>query len=244
LLGLFAAAASLLVIWLRVEGRAAEPLIDLTMLRLRAVWTTNAAGLLIGVAMFGAMVLVPQLALMPESTGYGFGTSVTGAGLMLLPAPLGMLLTSPVAGRISHRLGPKVPLVVGALLTAVSFVALAGLHAQTWQVCAATALMGVGMGFAYAAMPTLIIEAVPASQTGVATGTNTVVRTIGGAVGSQLVAAIVASSVLASGLPAERGFTLGFAVSAAALAGAVLVALAVPGRRRPEPALAPAVAMD
>ena len=56
------------------------------MMRGRAVWTTNLTGLLLGFGMFGSFILIPQLVQLPESTGFGFGATVTEAGLFLLPS--------------------------------------------------------------------------------------------------------------------------------------------------------------
>jgi hypothetical protein len=93
----------------------------------------------------------------------------------------------------------------------------------------------VGIGLAFAAMANLIVEAVRADQTGVATGMNTIARSIGGALGSQVVASILSASVVAAtGLPREHGFTVSFYVAAGALALGTLVALAIPGREAAE----------
>ena len=91
-------------------------------------------------------------------------------------------------------------------------------------------VMGVGIGLAFASMVNLIVEAVPADQTGIATGMNTIVRTIGGAIGSQVAAVIVTATVASSGLPTEHGFTIAFAALAVALGIGFLAALLVPGR--------------
>ena len=72
-LGLFAAAAVLVLAWIRVEERAPVPLVDMRMLRLRGVWTTNLATLLIGYGMFSTFILVPQFVELPRSTGFGSG---------------------------------------------------------------------------------------------------------------------------------------------------------------------------
>ena len=105
-------------------------------------------------------------------------------------------------------------------------------HARRWEIYVATALLGVGIGLAFASMANLIVEAVPREQTGVASGMNTIMRSIGGAVGAQISASIVAASAVAHGLPTSRGFTVGFAASALALVAALVAALAVPGRLR------------
>ena len=66
----------------------------------------------------------------------------------------------------------------------------------SWEIYVAMLVMGVGIGFAFGSMANLIIESVPAQQTGVATGMNTIVRSIGGAIGSQVSAGIVTATLL------------------------------------------------
>ena len=101
---------------------------------------------------------------------------------------------------------------------------------ETLEILLGSALLGVGIGFAYSAMANQIVESVPSEQTGVATGMNTIMRTIGGSLGATVSAVLLASSVGAGGLPREQGFTLAFAASALALAAAVFAAFAVPRR--------------
>ena len=61
--------------------------------------------------------------------------------------------------------------------------------------------MGVGIGLSYASMANLIVSAVRADQTGVATGMNTIMRTVGGAIGGQGTAVILSASITADGPP-------------------------------------------
>jgi len=92
-------------------------------------------------------------------------------------------------------------------------------------------LIGIGLGLAFAAMPNLIVQAVPHAQTGAATAINTIARVVGGAVGIQICATIVAQHI--SGplrLPAERGFVIAFWLCAAGSLGACVIAMFVPGR--------------
>jgi EmrB/QacA subfamily drug resistance transporter len=227
-LGLFAVAAAVFPLWVWAEARSAAPLVDMRMMRLRPVWTTNLAALVIGFGMFASFVLVPQFVELPESTGFGFGASVTQAGLFMVPATLGMLLVGPISGRLSTTVGSKVPLVLGALVSCLAFILLAVAHSSSWEIYVAMLVMGVGIGFAFGSMANLIIESVPANQTGIATGMNTIVRSIGGAIGSQVSAGIVTATLASDGLPTERGFTLAFVVAGAALAVGVFVALRVP----------------
>jgi EmrB/QacA subfamily drug resistance transporter len=231
-LGLFAIAAVVFPAWIWVESRSEAPLVDMRMMRLRPVWTTNLAALVIGFGMFASFILVPQFVELPVSTGFGFGASVTEAGLFMVPATLGMLLVGPVSGRLSATVGSKVPLLLGALASCLAFVMLALAHGSSWEIYVAMLVMGVGIGFAFGAMANLIIESVPARQTGVATGMNTIVRSIGGAVGSQVSAGIVTATLASSGHPTERGFTIAFGVAAGAQAVGFLVALCVPAPAR------------
>ena len=78
-------------------------------------------------------------------------------------------------------------------------------------------------------MANLIVEAVPARQTGVASGMNTVMRTLGGAVGAQIAATLIADHVR-HGIPLVGGFTLAFAFCAGSLVVSVIATLAIPGR--------------
>ena len=94
---------------------------------------------------------------------------------------------------------------------------LAFAHGQEWEIYVATALMGVGFGLAFSAMSALVVAAVPASQTGVASGMNANIRTIGGSIGAAAMASIVTAQLEPSGLPEESGYTTGFAVMAAGL---------------------------
>ena len=230
-LGLIVAAVVLAAVWIRTETRAASPLVDMRMMRLRGVWTTNLAGFLLGFGMYSAFVLIPQFVQTPTSTGYGFGSSVTQAGLFLIPSTLAMMFASPFGGRLSGRFGSKVPLVLGSTITLLSFVLLAVAHTQHWQIYLASLLLGIGIGFAFASMANLIVEAVKPEETGVATGMNTVMRTVGGALGGQVAASILAANLLADGIPKQEGYTLSFVIMAIALAAGVVASFAVPGRQ-------------
>jgi EmrB/QacA subfamily drug resistance transporter len=227
-LGLFTVAAALVPVWVWAESRSRAPLVDMAMMRLRPVWTTNLAALVLGFGMFASFVLVPEFVELPSGGGFGFGASVTQAGLFMVPATLGMLLAGPVSGRLSSTVGSRVPLLLGAFISCLAFVILAAAHGSRWEIYVAMLVMGVGIGFAFASMANLIVESVPVHQTSVATGMNTIVRSIGGAIGSQVSAGIVTATLAANGAPTERGFTIAFAAAAVALAIGFVVALRVP----------------
>lgn len=226
--GLLIAALVLLGAWINNEQRAREPLVDMTMMRIRGVWTVNAAAFLVGAGMYSSFILIPQFTEMPRSAGFGFHASVTQAGLFMLPATMMMLIASPLAGRLANRVGARVPLIAGSLATCLAFTFLAFTHDQRWEVYVGAAILGVGIGLAFASLANLIVEAVRPEQTGVATGMNTVMRTLGGSVGSQIGASVIAATVVGPALPTEDGFTMAFIVAASACALAAIASLAVP----------------
>jgi MFS family permease len=241
-LGVLAGGAAVLVAWVWSEARSVDALVDMRMMRVRGVWTTNAVALLLGFGMYASFILLPELVETPARAGYGFGASVTGAGLFLVPSTIAMLVVGAQTGRLERRFGSKPPLLAGAAVTAASYVVLALARGERWQIYLAALLLGSGIGLAFAAMVNLIIENVGPAQTGVATGMNTVTRTVGGAFGGSVVASILASTVR-RGYPSAHGYTVAFAGCALALALGVVVGLAIP-QRRPAEAFAPHPAGD
>ena len=104
---------------------------------------------------------------------------------------------------------------------------------QQWSIYGASGLLGIGIALGFASMANLIIDAVPAEQTGVATGMNTNIRNIGAALGSGIATSLVVSGLLPDGFPKEHGYVLAFAVSGLALVVAALAALTIPKRTIP-----------
>jgi EmrB/QacA subfamily drug resistance transporter len=228
--GLFVASVVLIALWIAAEVRAEEPLVDMKMMRIKGVWTTNLVGFLLGVGMYSAFILVPQLVELPTSTGYGFGATVTQAGLYLLPCTMMILVAGSLAGQLEARFGSKPPLIAGAVASGASFLLLAFDHSHKIDVYISMTLLGIGIGLAFASMANLIVQNVRQDQTGVATGMNTVMRTIGGAVGGQVVASLLANHLAADGLPLDKGFTVAFIFCTAALALAIAAGTMIPGR--------------
>jgi EmrB/QacA subfamily drug resistance transporter len=231
-LGLLAGAVVLGAAWMTAELRAATPLIDMQMMRRTAVWTNNLVALLIGVGMYATFAFLPEFVQTPAAAGYGFGASITRSGLMLLPATITMFIVGMLAGRLARQLGGKVLVIAGCLTGCAAMAILAFAHAQQWEIYLSTALMGIGFGLVFSAMSALVVAAVPASQTGVASGMNANIRTIGGSIGAAVMASIVTSQLAPSGLPKESGYTTGFAVMTGGLVLAALAGLLIPSARR------------
>ncbi len=230
--GLLVAAVVLFGAWVLAEARAKSPLIDLRVMRLPAVWTTNTAALLFGAGMYAVWSYLPGFVQTPSAAGYGFGSSVTGAGLLMLPMLVAMFLAGVVSGRLEPVVGAKPLLTTGAALGAVSCAMLALWHGQQWQIAVAAGVFGLGIGLAFASMANLIVQNVPAAQTGAATGMNANIRTIGGSIGAALMTSLVTGSLQPSGLPYASGYTHGFTLLACLCLAAALAALLVPAGRR------------
>ncbi|MFB4301348.1 MFS transporter [Actinomadura sp. NTSP31] len=229
--GLFAGSAAALAVFTAAELRVRAPLVDLRALRGRGPLTTNLATLVVCVAMFGSITLVPQFVQAPRTSGYGFGLSASAAGLLMVPMAALMLLAGPAAPRIARRAGSRVPLQAGTVCAVAAFALLAWAHGALWEVYLACAVIGVGYGLAFASIGNLVVENAAPGQTGAATGVNTIVRTVGAAIGAQLVTAILAARTASAGAPAaESGYTAAFAVLTVTGAIALVIAAAIPRR--------------
>ncbi len=227
-IGLIAAAVVIGVVWVMVELRSREPLIDMRMMRLPAVWTNNLVAFLFGIGMYSVIGFLPQFLQTPKSTGYGFGASIIQSGLYLLPLTVTMFIFGMLSGRLAAAIGSKAAVIIGSCFSAVSYLMLAFAHTQPWEIYLASTLLGVGLGLAFSAMSNLIVQAVVPSQTGVASGMNANIRTIGGAVGAGIMSSIVTSTLLHSGYPSASGYTRGFAFLAAMTVIAIIAAIFIP----------------
>ena len=237
-LALLAAGLAVCAVWIVVEMRSRNPLIDMTMMRVRGVWTANLAAFLLGGGLYAWFLLIPQFAQLPTSTGFGYGASVVAAGLYLLPCAVGMGVLGSLAGRVERRFTSRRALIAGAAISAVACGWLTLTSRHPYDMLVSSALLGVGIGLAFSALGNLIVQAVPPSQTGVASGMNTVLRTLGGALGGGIAATFVAGRVV-HGLPALVGFTATFAMAALFLAGCVVAGLLIPAPARAVAALQP-----
>jgi EmrB/QacA subfamily drug resistance transporter len=220
-------------LWIVVEVRSSVPLVDMSMMRLRGVWTTNLAAFLLGAGMYASFIVLPQFAQLPKSTGFGFGASIVVSSLYLLPCALVMGALGTVAGRVARRFGSKSAMIVGAGISAVAFAWLLVAHRHPYDFLIGATLLGVGIGLAFAALGNLIVQAVPATQTGVASGMNTVMRTLGGALGGQLSATFIVDHQ-AHGHPTVTGFTATFLMATLFLVVCVFASALVPTERAAE----------
>ncbi|MGW5156952.1 MFS transporter [Nonomuraea wenchangensis] len=235
-LGLFAAAAVVLVLWGVMELRLETPLVNLRTTARPAALFTNLASIMVGASFLVVSLVLPQLLQMPTSTGHGFGQSMVVAGLCMVPLGLTMLLTAPLYPRLSAALSPKAALILGMMVIALGYGAGLGLLSAPWQSLVITAILGVGIGLAYSALPALIADAAPASEAGSANALNALMRSIGSSVASAVIATVLAGTahqVNGVTVPTLHGFRVSFLVATGAMAIGLLAAFFLPGPRPP-----------
>ena len=227
-LGLLVTSSVVLVLWVWLENRASSPLVDMQMMRITSVWTTNLVSFLFGMGLYAAMAFLPEFLQTPTTSGYGFGYSTAVSGLFLVPLTAGMFVFGMYSGRIANRFGSKFAVVLGSAISCVGYFLLAFFHTNAVEILVVSALLGIGLGLAWSAMSNLIVQAVPMAQTGIASGMNSNIRTIGGAIGAGVMSSIITSTIVHEQIPTEVGYVHGFIFLGAATLVATLVALLIP----------------
>ena len=226
---------AVLLVWGWYELRIPEPLLDLRVAARPAVLLTNIASVAMGFSLFASNVIYPQILELPESAG-GFGLSLIAASLVVMPAGIMMMLLSPFSGRLARTVGPRLLLILGAVSLIVPYGYTLLFSAEVWQLVVANILIGVGIGFGYAAMPMLIMRAVPATETGASNGLNALFRSLGTSTAAAVVAAVLAANTVNVGgmpTPTPAAFTTSFVLGGLAAVVALVVAAFIPRRQNP-----------
>ncbi|SDK95538.1 MFS transporter [Nonomuraea jiangxiensis] len=242
-LGLLAAAVVVLLAWGWWELRNRDPLVDLRVTARPQVLLTNLASIVVGFSMYAQSLIVIQILQLPTATGYGLGQSMLAAGLWMAPSGLMMMIISPIGARLSAARGPKITLIVGSLIMAVGYGSSLALLGSTWGLLIVTCLCNIGVGFAYGAMPALIMGAVPLSDTAAANSFNSLMRSIGTTVSAAVVGVVLSQMTVRFGpvtLPSETGFRTGMLIGCVAAVVAAAVTMTLPARRAEATAAAPA----
>ena len=232
-LAVFSGSAIVFVVWGLYQLRAGDPLIDLRTSARRPVLMTNLASIAIGFAFFATTATLPVVLESPAASGAGFGLPLLLASLCLMPLGIVMFLVSPLAGQLSQRHGPRTSLLVGGLIVTIGYLVATIWFDQLWHVLMLSTIMGLGIGFAYAAMPNLIMRSVPPTDTGAANGLNAVMRTVGSSTAAAVVGMILSTqTVVLPGLevPSRSAYAWVFAVGAAVSLVGVVLTLLIPRR--------------
>ncbi|MET9593214.1 MFS transporter [Streptomyces sp. NPDC006516] len=235
-LGLFAVAVVSLGLWGFYELRTRDPLVDLRTTARPRVLLTNVSSILVGVGMYSFMLIAPQLLQFPEATGYGLGQSMLAAGLWMAPGGVMMMIVSPLGGKLINARGPKIALVLGALVISLGYGLSLFLMGSAWGLMLVGIVINSGVGLAYGAMPALIMSSVPLSETAAANGFNTLMRSLGTTIGSAVIGVVLAQMTIDLGgfsLASEDGFRVGLMIGCGVALVAAAVASAIPGLVRP-----------
>ncbi len=201
IVALAVAGVVLLVGFVLVERRAAEPIVPLTLFRNRIFTVTSAIGFVVGFALFGAVTFLPLYLQIVKGHG------PTQAGLLLTPMMAGVLVTSIASGQLITRLGRYKPFpIAGTALMTLAMALLTGIGVTmpTWQTELYMLVLGLGLGMTMQVLVLAAQNAVPYELLGVATSGSTLFRQVGGSVGVAIFGAIFANrlaSELADALP-------------------------------------------
>jgi MFS family permease len=234
-LGTIIGGAVVLLLWGWFELRTTSPLIDLRVAARRTVLLTNLASVTVGFAFFASTVVLPQLLEAPTTTGVGLGQTMLVASLCLMPSGLIMWAMSPVAARLTRARGARTSLLLGIAIIAVGYLVAIFLMSEVWHTIVIATAIGFGVGFAYAAMPNLIMSAVPATETAASNGLNSVMRTLGSTVASAVLGVVLSTNLVTVGdvtTPSASGFQIAFVISAVAAAVGVVFAVFIPRHHR------------
>ncbi|NKY98081.1 MFS transporter [Nocardiopsis alborubida] len=232
-LGLTAFSAVALVVWIPLQLRTREPMVNLRTAFRRPVLLTNVSSYFVGFAMFLNSLVTTQELQVPVETGYGLALPVAVAGLAMVPGGLMMLVFSPVASRMLNRWGGKPTLVTGGAIMGLTYLWRVFNADTVLEVMLGTMLVSIGTAIAFAAMPSLVMASAPRSETASANGLNTLVRSLGTSSGSAVVALVFASLTVDVGgtvFPSAQAMDLSHWLGVASCLVSVLVGAFVPGR--------------
>jgi MFS family permease len=189
----------LLVAFVLVERRAAEPVLPLWLFSRRVLVTASLSGAVIG----GAMMVVTTF--IPLFVKAVLRLDTTHAGMAVTPMLVGWPIASTVSGRLIPRLGFRLPVRLGLALTLIAalILALYGERGGLRQLQLISALFGVGMGFANTALLIAVQTSVAWGERGVATASTMFFRTIGGAVAVSATGGVLNAALSGAGAPAD-----------------------------------------
>jgi MFS family permease len=230
-LGLIVGGLVLCALWVAIEVRSREPLIDMAMMRTRGVWTTNVVAVMFGGGMYASIAIYPELAQLPRSTGFGYGASITTTGLYLLSETIAATIFGGLMGKLAARFGSKPTLTAGCVTMTAAFAVMLVQRDHPIDMIISAGLIGAGLGIGFAALSDLSVHAVRPEQTGAASGMNTVMRMIGGAIAGQLCVTLIARRLAPDGLPTSTGFGQALWLLTGLLVVATLASLLIPGQR-------------
>jgi len=178
----FAAAAGLAILFVWQEGRAAQPMLPLSLFRRRMFALTALVGLLVNVAIYG-LIFVFSLYFQRIN-----GLSPFATGLAFVPMLGAVLPVNLIAPRVAERIGAPATIAAGAALSAFGCLALLGMAPGTsyWAVCAQLIALSAGLGLLVPPLTSTLLGSVEKSRSGIAAGVLNATRQTGSVLGVAL----------------------------------------------------------
>lgn len=224
---LLLASAAVFTIWARYQSRTTEPMVDLTMMRHRSMWSAVVIGVVFGFTYGAVVYLLPQQLAAPAESGFGRGASTSAIGILLCIGYGAAVIASVISGKLAQRVGTKAIAVAGVALLGLS--GAVGVFATTmWQIVVVLILAGTGVAAASTAVFVISADSAPADRVGVTTAIVTIARSLGSAVGTQIAAGIIARATSSGGLPQHSAFATAFGVAAIVAIVGLVVAVTMP----------------
>jgi len=205
IIGLIVGTAIAAFAFVMVERAASEPIMPLHLFRDRNFVLTTIAGLITGIAMFGALAYLPTYLQMVT------GVNATEAGLLMIPMMAALLVASIVSGQLVSRTGRYKWLpIVGTSIVAVALVLMSTMTPSLAIpiLCLYLAVMGLGLGMSMQILILIVQNSFPAREVGTATASNNYFRQIGASLGAAIVGSLFVAkltTLLAERMPAGSG---------------------------------------
>ena len=223
IVALFASGASLLVLFLWVERRAASPVVDLLLFKRRSYSAAISAAILQFFGLSAVIILMPFY--LVQARGY----STLEAGGISAALPIAMLLFSPISGSLADRFAPRVIATIGIAFSAGGLLFLATIDADTSVAGIAVRLFIIGTGAAIFSSPntSTIMSSVPPERLGTASASQTTARTFGNSIGIAVATALFSTQAASYALARSETGLADPAVASDALVSGIRLALLV-----------------
>lgn len=222
-----------LLLWGWYQLRANDPLLDLRVAARPAVLFTNIAAIGMGFALFSSNVTFPQMLELPVETGSGLGLDMFSAALVVASSGVMMMVISPLSGWLERTVGPRLLFTVGTAAIVLAYVFVLIWSTEVWHLLICNILIGIGIGFTFAAMPMIIMRSVPSNETGASNGLNALFRSVGTSTASAVMGGVLAAmsiEVDGQAIPTREAFDVCFWLAIAAGIIGFVLTLLIPKR--------------
>ncbi|MET7782248.1 MFS transporter [Streptomyces sp. NPDC005388] len=225
------------LLFLPFEARAADPLLPLSLIKRRRVWSVFLATSVGAGATYAVGTVTMLLTLMPHipTVSDGLGWSVTKSAVVSSPISVLVIVVAVFAGKLAGRFDTRVLLATGGLLTTAGFAVAAQLHTEIWHFVLMGLIAGPGMGLVVSVLPIMVIQSVAPEEQALANGSQWLIQSVIQVIVSQLVFTVLAQDgtvMKGTQLYLDGGFANGFLLVAGACALGALLVAAIPKARR------------